>query len=165
MPSWNKVNERYRSLHPHTVAVARLSQALQDLLSALRQGDGSLGMSLLHCVLMYLQTSNDSPSDALLDGLSSEEKHLVTSDVTFLARADRDTRARLVIQASNGFKVLQKTGKTGLNFVTHVGTVLDCLGMLLNETEKGKYEETPLATQMARSYVLKLVVLPALAFM
>ncbi|ELR12580.1 uncharacterized protein ACA1_318870, partial [Acanthamoeba castellanii str. Neff] len=137
--SWKAVSERYRSLNPHITAEARLSQALQDVLVALRQGDHSL--------------------DALLEGLASEEKHLVTSDVAFLARADADVRARLLIQATNGLQALHRASK-GLGHLAHVAALLDRLGVLLQPgTTLGSATsrsgmESPLAVQLARSYIL-----------
>jgi hypothetical protein len=168
LQSWKAVSERYRSLNPHITAEARLSQALQDVLVALRQGDHSLGMSSHQEHVRNVTTiTHDIPrisssADALLEGLASEEKHLVTSDVAFLARADADVRARLLIQATNGLQALHRASK-GLGHLAHVAALLDRLGVLLQPgTTLGSATsrsgmESPLAVQLARSYILSKV--------
>jgi hypothetical protein len=169
LQSWKAVSERYTSLNPHITAEARLSQALQDVLVALRQGDHSLGKRSNHQEHLRNVTTitHDIPrisshADALLEGLASEEKHLVTSDVAFLARADADVRARLLIQATNGLQALHRASK-GLGHLAHVAALLDRLGVLLQPgTTLGSATsrsgmESPLAVQLARSYILSKV--------
>ncbi len=86
----------------------------------------------------------------------------MTSDVAFLARADADVRARLLIQASNGLQALHRASK-GLGHLAHVAALLDRLGVLLQPgTTLGSATsrsglESPLAVQLARSYILSKV--------
>lgn len=86
----------------------------------------------------------------------------MTSDVAFLARADADVRARLLIQATNGLQALHRASK-GLGHLAHVAALLDRLGVLLQPgTTLGSATsrsgmESPLAVQLARSYILSKV--------
>jgi hypothetical protein len=98
-------------------------------------------------------------ADTLLEGLVSEEKHLVMSDVAFLARADVDVRARLLAQASKGMQGLHRASK-GLGYLVHVNALLDRFGVLLQQgtsTSSKHGLESALSVQTARSYILSKV--------
>lgn len=143
---WKKINERY-PLKSHTVAEARLSQCLQDVLSALRQGNSSLGRGTF-----FLDVGGSADSveiDLLLEGLSSDEKHFVISDIALIAYCDVDIRARLLIQASNGLEVLRRTSKASVGHLAHIHALIDCLSALLQDKSLAG---ASLASEMARSY-------------
>jgi hypothetical protein len=83
---------------------------------------------------------------------------MVTSDVAFLARAEPDVRARLLMQASNGMQALRRASK-GLGYMAHGNALLDRLHVLLQEGSLSSANRTDvsLAVQIARSYILSKV--------